>query len=98
MYSQLKSCVKVNDKLTSYFSYKTDTRQGCISSTIILSLLINDLVLLLRSKCERCVFVSKDVEELYALMFADDLATFSDTVRALQRQIDIIDQFCTYES
>ena len=60
-------------------------------------LFINDLVLLLRSKCERGVFVSEDVEKLYALMFADDIATFSDTVRSLQRQIDIssIDQFCT---
>ena len=28
-------------------------------------------------------------------MFADDVATFSDTVIALQRQIDIINQFCT---
>ena len=97
MYSQLKSYVKVSDKLTSYFSCKTCTRQGCISSTctIFCFLFINDFILLLRSKCELGVFVFEDVEELYALMFADEVATFSDTVRALQRQIDIIDQFCT---
>ena len=28
-------------------------------------------------------------------MFADDVATFSDALIALQRQIDIIDQLCT---
>ena len=88
MYSQLKSCVKIDDSLTKFFECSIGTRQGCVSSPIIFSLFINDLVAYLRSETDHGIFVSNDIEDLLALMFADDVSCFSDTVIRLQRLID----------
>lgn len=43
MYSQSKSCVKVNGKLTDFFSCNIGTKQGCMSSTTIFAQFINDI-------------------------------------------------------
>lgn len=70
MYNQFKSCVKVNNCLTQFFECCIGTRQGCVSSPIIFSLFINDLVSYLRSECESGVFISNEIEDAIALMFA----------------------------
>ena len=44
MYSRLKSCVKVKNGLTQFFKCYIGTRKGCVSSPIIFSLFINDLI------------------------------------------------------
>ena len=90
MYAKLKSCVNVHDKLTSLFTCNTETRQGCVGSAIIFSLFINDLVNVLHENCERGIFVSNDIEDLVALMFADDVYSFSETVINPQHQINYI--------
>ena len=74
MYSQLKSCVKIKNGLTIYFECHIGTRQGCVSSPIIFSLFINDLVSYLKQKCDRGIFVTHHIQDLLALMFADDVA------------------------
>ena len=56
---------------------------------------INDLVTFLHSKCDHGIFVFEDINELIALMFADDVPSFSDTAVRLQRQINYIEQCCT---
>ena len=94
MYSQLKSCVKINDSLTKFFECSIGTRQGCVSSPIIFSLFINDLVAYLKSETDHGIFVTNNIEDLLALMFADDVSCFSDTVIRLQRLIDLIEKFC----
>ena len=94
MYSQLKSCIKINDSLTKFFECSIGTRQGCVSSPIIFSLFINDLVAYLKSETDHGIFVSNDLEDCLALMFADDVSCFSDTVIRLQRLIGLIEKFC----
>ena len=80
MYSQLKSCVKVKKGLTRFLECHIGTRQGCVSSPIIFSLFINDLISYLKTECDRGIFVTDQIEDLIALMFADDVACFSDTM------------------
>ena len=94
IYSPLKSCVKCKDGLTKYFECYIGTRQGCVSSPIIFSLFINDLVSCLKDECDRGVFVMDQIEDLLALMFADDVASFSETIIRLQHQINCIQRFC----
>ena len=48
----------------------------------------------LRSECDRDVFVTDEIEDIFALMFADDIASVSDTIIRLQRQINLIERFC----
>ena len=94
MYSQLKSCVKVKNGLTQFFDCYIGTRQGCVSSPIIFSLFINDLVSYLKAECDRGIFVTDQIDDMIALMFADDVACFSDTIIRLQHQINCIHSFC----
>ena len=94
LYSKLKSCVKLNGGLNEYFDCCIGTRQGCIGSPKIFSLFINDLVLFLESKCNYGIFVINEIPDVLTLMFADDVASFSDTVVRLQKLIDLIAEFC----
>ena len=94
MYSQLKSCVKIDDSLTKFSECSIGARQGCVSSPIIFSLFINDLAVILKLETGHGIFVSNDIEDLLALMFADDASCFSDTVIHLQRLIDLIEKIC----
>ena len=91
---QSLSCVKIDDKLTEYFDCTIGTRQGCVASPIIFSLFINDLVIYLRENCGNGIFVSQDADNLLTLLFADDVAGFSDTVGRLQKISDCIASFC----
>ena len=54
------------------------------------SLFINDLVSYMKSECDKGIFVSDQIKDMIALMFADDVASFSDTVIRLQHQINCI--------
>ena len=94
MYSQLKSCVKTNNSLSRFFECSIGSRQGCLSSPIIFSLFINDLIAYLRSESDRGVFISNEIEDVMAFMFADDISCFSDTVIRLQRLINLVEKFC----
>ena len=65
-----------------------------MSSPIIFSLFINDLVVYLKSKTDHGIFVSNDIDDLITLMFADDVSCFSDTIIRLQRLLDLFAEFC----
>ena len=94
MYSQLKSCVKVKHSLSQCFECSIGTRQGCLSSPIIFSLFINDLISYLRAETDQGIFISNDIEDALAFMFADDVSCFFDTIIRLQRLINLIEKFC----
>ena len=94
MYNKLKSCVRCTEGLTEYFDCKIGTRQGCQLSPVLFCLFINDLHTYLQEQCDQGVFVTEDIADLFALMFADDVASFADTVFRLQQQINCIESFC----
>lgn len=95
LYVILKSCVKVQHKLTDYFECLIGTRQVCVGSPKLFSLFINDLILYLESKCNHGIFVSNEIPDVLTLMFADDVASFSDNILHLQKVINLIEEFCT---
>ena len=64
-----------------------------MSSQIIFSLFINDLISNLKSEYDRGIFVTDQIEDMTALMFADDVASFSETVIRLQHQVNCIQRF-----
>ena len=93
MYGQLTSCVKVGDGLTRYCECNIGTKQGCVSSPIIFSLFINDMRAYLKDKCRPGISVTNDIDEVFAFMFADDVASVAETVN-LQKHIRHIENFC----
>ena len=40
------------------------------------------------------IYITQDVPEIVCLLFADDVAGFAEFAASLQRQLNIIDQFC----
>ena len=58
-------------------------------------MIINELITDIRSKCNRGIFISQEIPEIFALLYTDDIADCADTVFALQQQIDCIEAFCT---
>ena len=87
LYHNTKSCVKCNNKLTEYFQCTYGTRQSCVTIPKIFSLHVKDLNKYLKLNCAEGLYIS-EVSSLYALIYADDVSSFADTVNRLQRQID----------
>jgi len=94
MYKQLKSCVKVRNGLTGFFQCEKATKQGCVSSSIIFTLFINDLVKYISDKCHNGIFLTEQINNIHAILFADDVASCADTVVNLQNQINCVSDFC----
>ena len=55
---------------------------------------INDLISFLKTECDWGIFITDQTEDIIGLLFADDVASFSDTIVRLQHQINCIHRFC----
>ena len=94
MYSSLSATVRTSSGETNCFPCNVGTRQGDVSSPLIFALFINDLCTLLREQCGDGIFITPDVEDIFCLMYADDVANCAETRVRLQRQINLIGEFC----
>ena len=94
MYSSLSATVRTSSGETNGFPCNVGTRQGDVSSPLIFALFINDLCTLLREQCGDGIFITPDVEDIFCLMYADDVANCAETRVRLQRQINLIGEFC----
>ena len=65
-----------------------------LSTPILFTLFINDLIEYLRQECTNGVFVSNDIEDILALLFSDDVTCVSDTIFHLQKQLNVIHKYC----
>ena len=65
-----------------------------MGSPKIFTLFIIDLVSYLESKLNRGIFVTTEISEMLALMFADDVSCFADTIVGLQRFLNELQRFC----
>ena len=94
MYKNLSSCIKTVNGLTDFFECNTGTRQGDKSSSIIFNSFINQLCIALRKDCKNGIYINENIPDIICLMFADDIANCSDTFVNLQKQLNIIQEFC----
>ena len=95
MYSKLTSTVRCgNNNYTDFFSCNFGCRQGCKLSTIIFNIYINDLIEDLKLSCNNGIQITQEIDDIFAILYADDMANCSDTVGRLQAQINVISNFC----
>ena len=90
----MKACVKTNEGISNVFNCPIGLRQGCSLSPVLFALFINELYTLLCNQGVRGIQLFPDLVEIFILMFADDIALISDTIIGLQRQLNILSQFC----
>ncbi|MEW8548219.1 MAG: reverse transcriptase family protein [Candidatus Thiodiazotropha sp.] len=94
VYRSVKACVKVNSTLTEFFDCHVGLRQGCMISPVLFSLFINEFTELIEQSGLRGIQLYPDLVELFLLLFADDVALLSDSVIGLQRQLNLLYDFC----
>ena len=87
MYDNVQACVRWNGSTTSFFECPNGTKQGAKESPILFSLYINFVADLIRQKGKHGVQMQSGKDEVFFLIFADDIALLSTTPSGLQNQI-----------
>ena len=91
-YSDLQCRVRWGESFSSWFVLIAGVRQGGILSPDFYCLYVDDLALILKKRCIGC-FVRGTF--LSILLYADDIALLSPTLRGLQILLDICGDYCT---
>lgn len=93
MFSKLSACVRKPNGLSQFFSCNVGTRQGCILSPQLFIIFIEHLHNTLKEFGGRGVMLN-DVNNLFALMFADDVSGLAGRCNQLQLKINALEIFC----
>ena len=93
LYSCLKSCVKLPDGLTDFFTCTVGTRQGCMISPFLFILYVNKLINMLNEFHNPGLYIDETFS-FDLLMYADDIALVNDTIGRLQKSINTLSTFC----
>ena len=91
IYDNVKCAVKINDFKTDWFNVRSGLKQGCVLSTLLFNLYINNLSDVL-SKLNKGILIN----ECYInhLFYADDLVLISETENDLQCLLDVLSNWC----
>ena len=107
MYSKAKSCVKVNNVLSNFFTSNVGVRQGENLSPILFSVFLNDLSQFMSTKFEGLATMSKmtfdylstdDVDvylRLFLLLYADDTVLLAENANELQKSLNAMYDYCS---
>ena len=92
MYENVKSQVKINNRLSESFSCMTGVRQGECLSPFLFAIYLNDI---------EQEFITKGADgvdtgflKLFLLLYADDIVIFSETADGLQNRLNILYDYC----
>jgi hypothetical protein len=99
MYSEAKSCLRVNNQISEFFQSHRGVRQGENLSPLLFSIYLNDLEECIQSfsKGLEIESIIDDVRlhiNLYVLLYADDTIILSETEEDLQCSLDTLHDYC----
>ena len=92
MYMQLNACVRTPMGVTNVFQCKAGVQQGSVLSPFLFKLFINDLSTRLNSLDIPKIQINNCF--INHLLFADDLALISSSVFGLQKQFNVLAEYC----
>ena len=87
MYQNVKTCIKVQNNYTTFFSSHAGLKQGDPLSAILFVLFINDLVEEVSLNTNQAAFSVQDIN-LFMLLYADDIVLFSKSPSELQKMLN----------
>ena len=91
MYASIKACVRCNgSELSDYFECLQGLKQGCLCSPILFTYFINELANDITRGGIHGIQLMPNQIEMFLMLFADDLALLSSTVRGLQNQLNLL--------
>jgi len=90
MYESVESCVRWNGKCSDWFSCPFGMCQGCVASSTMFSVFINELAREVKYFGKQGIQLQSGMDEMYLLLFADYVMLCSDTATGLQHQLDCL--------
>ena len=87
MYSSVQACVRWGASISDFFDCSLGVKQGCLFSPLIFSLLISEVADFVRQNGRHGIQLLPGLEEIFLLLFADDVVLVSSTPAGLQNQI-----------
>ena len=91
LYSNTKSCVKINELRTEWFETLQGVRQGDNLSPTLFALFVNDLAMEIKAMN---VGVKVGERQVPILLYADDVATISETETDMQAMLNVVREWC----
>ena len=91
LYSNSRSSIKINDKLTDGFDIKSGVRQGDSLSPTLFALFLNDLATDIKD-IDAGILVGGIC--LSILLYADDIVLMAPTAEKLQSMLNVLEQWC----
>jgi hypothetical protein len=92
IYKSVQSCVRWNHEVSDFFECPQGVKQGCMMSPLIFSLLINDVAEKVSKNGKHGVQFLPGLQEIFLLLFADDICLISTTPAGLQNQINNLEK------
>ena len=106
LYANAKSCVKVDSKISDYFTCNVGVRQGENLSPLLFAVFLNDFELHVSKKYDGLKDIAgdcthylsdDDVEifiRLYVLLYADDTIVMAESAEQLQLALNAVYEYC----
>ena len=92
MYSNGKSTVKIDNKLTKFFTCHAGVKQGCMLSPTLFNFYLSDLPKFLNTASSTDIMLGE--KYVNCLLYADDLVIFSRSAKSLQIILNKLESFC----
>ena len=89
MYSSVQARVRWGGSLSEFFECSLGVKLGCLFSLLIFSLLISEVADFVRENGKHGIQLIPVFEQIFLLLFADDVVLVSSTPGGLQNQIKI---------
>ena len=80
MYKKLSACINTSKGLTEFFKCFIGTRQGCMLSPLSFVTYLNMYIEMNYENGSQGVYLDEYFYNLFMLLYADDIAQFSDLV------------------
>lgn len=88
IYCSVQSCVKWGNEISEFFHCSAGLKQGCMLSPLMFSLLITNVAEKVIDKGKHGFQCLPGLQEIFLLLFADDICLISTTVLGLQNQLN----------
>ena len=92
MYSNDKSAVKIDNKLTEAFTCFAGVKQGCTMSSTLFNFYLSDQPKFLNTKSSTDIMLGD--RSISVFFYADDLVIFSRSAKNLQINLNKLESFC----
>ena len=90
MYENVSCCVKSGHDYTEFFESPAGVKHGCLLSPECVCLFINKVADEIRKAGRHGILLSNLSQEIFLLLFADDVALVSHTPAGLQNQLNVL--------